>query len=268
MTEIPDHLLERTRARRRALGLPVAGDDGGGADTGAAAGGGAAPATAAAAPAKGPVAIPAGDTSPPAPVIDSAAVAAHKARKKIPVWAMPVVAALPIWAFIYAGTIQEPGAHEISPLEEGATLYEARCAACHGGSGAGIPGNGYQLNNGEVTATFPNASEHTLHVARGSAAIAGEAYGSPDRPGGQRIAGERGTMPGLGSSLTDIEIELVVWHERITLAGEELGAGQLATLLEDLQHRMEEGGHELDIEDLAAKVAAGENPVLDGHSGE
>ncbi len=266
MTEIPDHLLERTRARRRALGLPVAGDDGGGADPGAAAGGGAAPA--AAVPMKGPVAIPAGDAAPAAPVIDSTVVAAHKARKKIPVWAMPVVAALPIWAFIYAGTIQEPATTEIGPLEEGAILFEARCAACHGGSGAGIPGNGYQLNDGEVVATFPSASEHTLHVARGSAPIAGEAYGDPDRPGGQRIAGERGTMPQFVSALTDIEIELIVWHERITLAGEELEPAELATLLEDLEHRMEAGGVELDVEALAEKVAAGENPILDGHAAE
>lgn len=267
MTEIPDHLLERTRARRRALGLPVAGDDEGGAAAGAAAGGGAAPA-AAAAPMKSPVPIPAGDAAPAAPVIDSAVVAAHKARKKIPVWAMPVVAALPIWAFIYAGTVQEPAVTEIGPLEEGAILYEQKCAACHGGGGAGIPGNGYQLNSGEVIATFPNASEQVLHVARGSAAIAGEAYGDPDRPGGQRIAGERGAMPEFASSLTDVEIELIVWHERITLAGEEIEGAELALLLEDLEHRMEEGGHELDIADLAAKVAAGEDPIRDGHAGE
>ncbi|MCP4086039.1 MAG: c-type cytochrome [Actinomycetia bacterium] len=264
MTEIPDHLLERTRARRRALGLPVAGDDGGGAggDAGPAPGG--APAPSAPAPMKSPVPIPAGDAAPDAPVVDSPQVAAHKARKKVPVWAMPVVAALPIWAFIYAGTVQEPGAPAIGPLEVGATLYDVNCAACHGGGGEG--GAGYALDHGEVIATFPNATEQVLHVARGSSPIAGEPYGDPDRAGGQRVAGDLGAMPGFASSLTDIEIELIVWYERITLAGEELEPAQLATVLEDLQHRMETVGQEVDIEDLAEKVANGENPVLEGHA--
>ena len=95
MTEIPEHLLQRTRSRRQALGLPVSGE-GGGSEGG---GGGAItpargrrrrrPRRGAALP-RGPVA-PSGpvERHVPPPRPDPPYVQAYKARKKIPVWALP-----------------------------------------------------------------------------------------------------------------------------------------------------------------------------------
>jgi menaquinol-cytochrome c reductase cytochrome b/c subunit len=67
MTEIPEHLLQRSRERRKALGLPVPGEEGGAAEEPAPAESAAAPAEAAEAPAEtpAPAAAPAGGGAPP-----------------------------------------------------------------------------------------------------------------------------------------------------------------------------------------------------------
>ena len=115
MTEIPEHLLKRSRDRRAALGL------GGGQEGEAAAGGetpAAAPATsteaapvAAAAPA-GPAArkAAAAPAPPPPPKPDAPYVAAAKSRPKIPFWAMAALSLMPIWLFMYVRSVTEPPA--------------------------------------------------------------------------------------------------------------------------------------------------------------
>jgi mono/diheme cytochrome c family protein len=224
LTEIPEHLLERSKARRAALGLlkdgetassttPVKASDA--AEPAAAA---APAARAAAAPA--PVAIKA-----PEPVAPY--VAAALARKKIPFWVAPVLLFLPIWMILYVGTLERPPAALAGLLAEGSTEYSGNCASCHGAGGGG--GVGRQLNNGEVLATFPTAAEHVWWVVNGSNAVGvGNPYGNPDRPGGQRIAG--GGMASWAETLSAQQLLAAVYYERIRLGGstEEAEAALLA----------------------------------------
>jgi mono/diheme cytochrome c family protein len=227
MTEVPEHLLRRSRERREALGLLP----GGGGDTPTAPAGEAeAPAAeaeveapAAAAPAPAPAAPPPVPVEePPRPV--PAHVAAALSRPKIPTWAVPVLAALPFWAIIYAGTLTVPDAADADPvLSEGRTLYEDKCAGCHGGEGGG--GVGRPLDGGEVLLTFPEPEDHLAWVTNGSPE-AGTPYGDPERPGGQRVSQSEGfgAMPAFGPEgtdpLTEEEIVAVVRYEREILSGE------------------------------------------------
>lgn len=221
MTEVPEHLLRRSRERREALGLS-SGDAGGGEGGGAepAAASAAEPAAAPAAPAPAPAAAaapvepePAAPPPPPPPYVQAA-----QRRNRIPVWAMPVVAMLPFWAFVYAATLDTSEAEAAGPLAIGAEVYQANCASCHGANGGG--GTGPELAGGEVLKTFPDPAEMIEFVRVGSRPIQGQPYGDPDREGGQRIAATGG-MPGWEGILTPEEIEAVVLHERVEYGGEE-----------------------------------------------
>lgn len=229
MTEIPEHLLRRSRERRAALGLPT---DGGteGAAEGAAAEPGTAPATVTpatpAAPAgpSGPVgrAAPVAPTPAAPPRPDPPYVAAAKARRRIPWWAMPVVGLLPIWVLLYAWSLKPTAPVIKGALGDGKSVYSI-CASCHGATGAG--GVGRQFNNGEVLKTFPKLEDQASLVYTGSAPYAGQVYGDPNRPGGPHRGGSlNGSfMPQQGSkfggALTDAEIVAVVCYERYTIAG-------------------------------------------------
>ena len=88
MTEIPEHLLKRSKDRQQS---------------------GATPSTdvAATTPASAPAAV----EKPIAPVVtkvlpDPAYVAAAKSRKKIPFWAMATLSLLPLWAFMYVAALK------------------------------------------------------------------------------------------------------------------------------------------------------------------
>ena len=130
MTEVPEHLLRRSRERREALGLagPGEGESGGAAESG----GASAPA---------PAAIPA-DTGDGGDVVEQPAAAAAPAvvepepelvpagppppdpgRSKNPLWVMPVLVSLPLWLFIYANTLVKPSEGAESPLTKGKTLF-------------------------------------------------------------------------------------------------------------------------------------------------
>ena len=217
MTEIPEHLLQRTRSRRQALGLPVSGEgEGSEAGAGAIARGGsaAAPAAAAASLPRGPVA-PSGpvERHVPPPRPDPPYVQAYKARKKIPVWALPALVALPLWAVFYAGTLSPPPATTLTQVEEGGVLYAANCSSCHGTTGGG--GVGPALSGGAVLETFADPVDHVHWVAVGSAGAEGGVYGDAAKP-------SKGGMPAFGTArtLTLAEIVDVVRHERETLGGE------------------------------------------------
>ena len=145
-------------------------------------------------------------------------------RKKIPVWALPVVAILPLWAFLYVGSLSEPEVEVEGQLALGATVYQ-QCAGCHGAGGGG--GSGRQLSGGEVLATFPTIDDQLQFVAVGTAGFQGKPYGNPDRPGGQHIGGSYGNMPAFVGTLTDEELLAVVRHERETLGGEMIPADQI-----------------------------------------
>jgi hypothetical protein len=215
LTEVPEHLLKRSQDRRAALGLGGGGDAGGGAapapsaSTEVAAATSAAPAAAAAAPVPEVV-------KEPEPV--PAYVQASLNRKRIPIWAMPVLAFLPVWAIIYAQTLSPPPKTELSQLDLGAQIY-SQCAGCHGGSGGG--GAGRPLADGEVLQTFPNIANQLEFIRLGTAGFAGEPYGNPDREGGPHVGGETGAQMPTFSALSDAELLEVTRHERETLSGEE-----------------------------------------------
>ena len=225
MTEIPEHLLKRSRERRGALGL---GGDDAGSDSGAAAPAASAPAkveSAAPATPAGPAgraAAPA-PAAPPPPKPDIPVVAAYKRRKKIPFWAMAALSIMPVWALMYARAVTSQPEEAAGPLGMGAEVYGG-CAGCHGAGGGG--GAGYAFTGGEVMESFPHIEDQLRYVYYGTQGynLAGvEVYGNPEREGGARVAGAFGVMPAqgetAGGSLSDYEILAVVCHERYALGG-------------------------------------------------
>jgi hypothetical protein len=235
VTEIPEHLLKRSRERRAALGL--GGDDSAASGESTASDSGAAPAasapatTAAAAPAAaaptGPAARKAAAAAAaPPPKPDSPVVTAYKRRAKIPMWAMAALSLMPIWIFMYVRSLTAPPVVASGPMGEGAEVY-GNCSSCHGGSGEGV-GTAPAFHDGEVNLTFPNIEDQLRWVYFGTEGYnnAGitASYGDPDREGGGRSPGWSGAvMPAWGSSvggeLTDAEILAVVCHERFGFSG-------------------------------------------------
>ncbi|MGH9149660.1 MAG: c-type cytochrome, partial [Acidimicrobiales bacterium] len=132
-------------------------------------------------------------------------------QPRVPLWAMPVLIALPFWAIMYAGAFGERGAVEdTGPLAVGARVYRsAGCSGCHGATGGG---NGPFPPLTGTLATFPNEADHIEWVKTGSGGVRGQTYGS-----GSRVA--TGGMPGFADSLSEEEIIAVVAFERQRLAG-------------------------------------------------
>jgi mono/diheme cytochrome c family protein len=245
LTEIPEHLLKRSKAAKGGK----SGDDGGSSAPEASS---SAPVPAqSAAPAPAAADLPNLDPPPPPPKPVPAFVQAGLSRKKIPVWVLPVIAALPLWALSFAGTMQQPESEDIL-LIEGEIFYSA-CAGCHGGNGGG--GVGYQLSDGEVLKTFPEVIDMLAHVARGSDAILGEQYGDPNRDGGAHVSGARGQgpMPAQTASLNLVELEIVVFHERAILSGEDTSSEAYQEWMESMRERWEGGEDEpIDLDLLLA----------------
>ncbi|MFN3256718.1 MAG: hypothetical protein ACE37B_13585 [Ilumatobacter sp.] len=224
MTEIPEHLLKRSRERRAAIGQ--GGDEGADASSPAESGAAKVPATtAAASPAPAAATGPAGRSpaaapdAPPPPKPDPHYVVAAKQRRKVPWWAMATLSLMPVWGFMYVRAVTEPPETVEGPLGIGSEVYNS-CASCHGAGGGG--GVGYAFSGGEVLATFPNIEDQLRYVEYGTEGynLAGiEIYGNPDREGGPHLTGGLGNMPGFGGQLTGYEILGVVCHERYTLGG-------------------------------------------------
>lgn len=214
MVEIPEHLLKRSRERRAALGL--------GGDAAPAEGGGDAPAessTPATAPATTPApapapAPPAEEAAPEPPKPVPAYIQAAQRRRRIPYWAMPVVAALPMWAYFFVSTLSPPPVED-DPLTLGEGIYtSAGCAGCHGGTGAGS-GNIPALADGAVVETWPDFRDQMMWVRVGTDGWLGDTYGDQHKP-----VGGGGTMPA-HPTLSDEELAQVVLYERRSLSGEE-----------------------------------------------
>jgi mono/diheme cytochrome c family protein len=211
LTEIPEHLLQRSRERRAALGL-------GGGEAGASSG----EATPAATPASTTPATPATTTPAPAPAApveappepprpDPVHVRAAKQRRRVPYWAMPVLAAVPLWGYVFFRTLDPPPV-ENDPLVLGEEVY-VTCAGCHGGSGQGA--SGPALADGAVLETFPDYRDHMMWVRIGSQDWPAATYGANGAP-----TGEQGTMPG-HPGLDDQGLAQVVLYERQALSGED-----------------------------------------------
>ena len=224
MTEIPEHLLKRSRERRSAVGQ--GGDGATDAPSDAAAASNLPATTAAATPATAPSASgPPARTAAPAPAAvpppqpDPVYVQAAKQRRKIPFWAMATLSLLPLWVFMYVRAVTEPPVVVEGPLGIGAEIYSS-CASCHGAAGGG--GQGYPFSGGSVLATFPHIEDQVRYVYYGTEgynAAGVDIYGNPDRDGGPHVTGQMGIMPAFGGQLTQYEIVAVVCHERYTLGG-------------------------------------------------
>ena len=226
MTEVPDYLFERSRQRRVALGLIS--DDGSGGDVPAVAGSGGALATSGAGTADVIAAAKASAKLEPVGTasVEPAFIIAAKTRNKVPVWVLPIVFFLPLWAFVYV-KLTEPPPPPITAISEGAATYTARCVSCHGGDGAGYEGGGIgrPLYNGEVLLTFPDLLQDMIHwLEVGSQGIGlGNVYGDPNRPGGPHISGETGAnMPGFGEVLSGHKIFSVLRYIREVISGEDI----------------------------------------------
>ena len=239
MTEIPEHLLARSRAAKaKATGAPV--------EAATSAAPAAAPAAPAATPAAAASAAPAAAAAPKPEKVEPKPpmVEAAESRTKIPVWVMPVLAFLPIWAIMYMTTNDLPSAKKAGPLTEGATVY-AKCASCHGATGQGA-GAFPQLNGGAVLTTFPDPAEQVRWVILGSAGYLAEGkttHGATNKP-------TKGGMPGWESLPAD-ELLPVVRHERETLSGETFDAAVWEEAVTTL-----EGDANPAVADKAAEFAA------------
>ena len=211
MTEIPEHLLNRSKARRADASGDASGDS--------------APSST---PAVATPATPAKAAEAPAPkpvVADPPYVAAAKSRKKIPFWAMAGLALLPAWAALYLLALKPAEKVLAGPMSIGATAFGS-CAGCHGADGAG--GAGRVLYQGEVMKTFPHIEDMLNFVYNGSqkyAAAEIKTYGDPNREGGAHAPlsynGNPMPMQGekAGGALTEAEILSVVCHTRYAVGG-------------------------------------------------
>lgn len=221
MTEIPEHLLKRAAAARAAkAGGEAPADD-------AAPAAGDAPAPAASdAPAAAvekakaaPAPLPTLDEAEATPVVDIPVVAAAKARKRIPYWAAPVLALLPLWGIIYVFSVQPPPAGETDPFVIGKEVYTANCAGCHLPSGAGVAsgGTGQQLNDGHVLETFkdPLAQVYWEHFGTDGGARADGSYGD----GTQRNINDLSNNMGGFDTLSPEEMAAVVIYIREEIDG-------------------------------------------------
>lgn len=261
MTEIPEHLLKRSKAAKSGK----SGDSGG--DAGAAEPGAAPVAAESAAPAAAAPAanLPDLDPPPPPPKPVPAYVRAAQARKRIPVWVLPVIVALPVWALSFAGTMQQPETEDILLVD--AELVYGSCSGCHGGTGGG--GVGFQLSDGQVLQTFPDAVDMMVHVARGSDAIAGEEYGAVRADGSRRVSGARGRgpMPAQLNTLSQVELEVVVFHERAILSGEDTSSPEYQEWMEHMRETLEGPDADAPI-DLDFLLACADPEITPGATGE
>ena len=210
MTEIPEHLLKRSR---QARGSTADEPTDKAAEPASAAGTASAPPTD-----EVPSAPEPAEPTPSAPVAPYNAAAND--RRKIPWWAASALILLPIWAITYVGTLERPPeSGSAGLLADGAHVYEASCAACHGAGGEG--GAGPAMTDGEVFATFPTVAEHIVWVVSGSTGVGlGNPYG--DDAAGRVVAGG---MPGFGDALTAEELIGVVLYERAHLSHSEFDEG-------------------------------------------
>jgi mono/diheme cytochrome c family protein len=251
VTEIPEHLLKRSKERRSAMGLPGGEADAGAAGTPATASTTPAVVAGGAPPAKPPAAAPTPAPAPPPRPLPDYVVAA-KTRRKIPFWAMPVLAALPIWLFIYAEAMQPPPVKLTGPLAVGATLFTGNCAACHGAAGEG--GVGPKLAEGAVFASFPKFEQQYSFVTTGSAPYLDKPYGAANK------TGINGMPSWKGQGFTADQIMAAVCHERFTLAGVTPASVPAAQLADYNKYCAPDAPEYLKAQDEGAKYPLYANP--------
>jgi mono/diheme cytochrome c family protein len=219
VTEIPEHLLKRSKERRSAIG-------GGDAPAEESAPAGEAVEAAPAAAPVAPAAVAAVPEPAPVPKPVRPEVAAAMRRRKIPYWAMPVLAGLPLWAYVYQATLEPAPSGELTPLQAGGEVYvSSACAGCHGAGGAGNSGvPGFE----GVLDTWPDFRDHMMWVRLGNGgwfeAAGDDVYGANGTPT------NGGTMPA-HPTLSDQELAEVVLYERVQFGGMEEDGEEYALLL-------------------------------------
>lgn len=229
MIEVPEYLLKRSQERRAALSGQAVEPT---AEASEESGGGEAANTPI-----GKAPVPVAPIAPAPEIPIPASVEAANARLKIPFWVMPILVFLPIWAFIYVGTLEAPLSANTGILADGEEIYvrTAACATCHGGAGTGT-NSGPPLVASELLATFPDEAgpislgQHIEWVIKATEGTGlGRPYGAPEQG---RLAGWFGTMPGFGTDLTPKELLEVVLYERAVLA-ESVSSRTLALQIEE-----------------------------------
>jgi mono/diheme cytochrome c family protein len=215
VTEIPEHLLKRSKERRAAIG----GEEAPAAEATPGEEVEAAAPAAAPAPVAAAAAVPE-PAPPPKPVRPE--VAAALQRRKIPYWAMPVLAGLPLWAYVFQATLEPPPKPDDTPIALGEELY-AGCGACHGATGGG--GVGPALT--EVGTVWPDYRDHMMWVRLGDPSWPGSTYGATDKPKGVGMPAH----PQFG----DEELAQIVLYERVTFGGVDPASDE-AVELEEIAH--------------------------------
>ena len=205
MSEVPEHLLARSRARRAAL----SGEGGDATPVPEAAPAAPVAATESSAPAPTAAAAPAVVTpaavEPTPPWVDAA-----KQRKKIPFWAVPVLALLPFWAVLYALTLDPPTPKD-SPVTLGDEVYAGKgCSGCHGAGGGGNGNIPALIGDTAVTKVWPTPAKQVAWIALGSDGW--KKAGQTTWENGMPV---KGGMPAFEASLDPEEIMAVTLHERL-----------------------------------------------------
>ena len=222
MTEIPEHLLKRSKERRAAIGgedAPASEE----APSSPAAGAADAPSTAPAVPAV--AAAAAVEAPPPAPKPVRPEVAAALKRRKIPIWALPVLAGLPLWAYVYQATLEPAPTSEATPYALGQVVYGG-CASCHGVGGGG--GVGPALTT--VLDVWPDYRDHMMWVKLGDAGWPASTFGAADQVKGVGMPAH--------ATLTDAELAQVVLYERTAFGGLDPTSEEYLALVEIAEGRM------------------------------
>lgn len=253
MAEVPQHLLEKAKARRAALaGAPVEETSpaipaaasvaavGASSPALASSGGGSTPP-----PPSAPASVP---TAPPPP----------RGTGFAKMGSVFLLVAIPLWAVFMFNSFATPFSKTLTPEKQGETLFANNCASCHLGNGSGWDngGIGRALWNGEAEKTFPNPLDQLAFVKHGSCG-SGAGYGNPKREGGQHIAQQKGIMPAFTGVLTDTEILYVVQYERSILRSKDAGWPEdlLASVGEKPNpDRIPAAGQALDLKTVLAKV--------------
>jgi len=158
---------------------------------------------------------------------------------------MPVLLFLPIWAFMYVGTLEDPPREE-PVLALGGQVYAEKCSTCHGAEGGG--GTGPAFSDGAVISTFPDWADHIEWVVKGTEGF--EAEGRAVYGANESETGGGGIMPAFGADLSAEELTAVIFYERVELSHQESELEIAKALYEAFE------GGEIATEDFAEDTTA------------
>jgi mono/diheme cytochrome c family protein len=147
-------------------------------------------------------------------------VEAAQTRQKIPVWAVPVLALLPLWGVVYALTLDEPTPTEPGAYELGAEVYSGQgCSGCHGAGGGGQGAVPALSGDGNPAVVFERPGDMVTWIALGTGGY--EAAGIATYGNGKPVGGSGAVMPAHLDSLSAEQLMAVVLHERTAFGNDE-----------------------------------------------